>query len=426
MTVHKYCLVVALLACVSCGPVPPPRPPAPPPPDRTAEFTATCSAIWLQELGRAIDAPALTDCLAQARAGRTGDTIRQLVHDSDEAVAYRNRPQHVDPAQYTDAQLLTFRGAFFDVYAGDCDLPYGPRPHERTNIAVFAAPYYTKEQRECVYGLWKARGYTHGNVGPFIDPGYHGMNPGYDFRDDGGAWAADLIEEVWDHGFIPDVFITPDGWTVQQLQTLEPIFRSPRWQRLARLVVNGYEQQGSPYGWSNNVYVGHLAWLASVFPSAKRGLHTIADIEAPVGDGDETSADRCTADLIARLKCFHGNGDAWARVTPLIHFWFHQSEALFHPDHVDPNPSADGRTDAEHYFDLFDQSKASSFVQRFSFGRSGWPTVSANSGPLCVVAAEFLSYRVYWNLAFTEDMARDYGHRAVALGACGAMDGWRP
>lgn len=413
----KRLLVLCALFAASCvtAPVVPQQPPQPPAPDRTAEFRATCSVIWQEELGRAIDAPALEDCVAQAKAGRTGDEQRQLVHDGDEAVAWRNRPQHLDPATYSDEQLLKFRGALFTVKAnhlapatGFCDLPAGPRPHQPDNIAVFAAYYYTPEQRQCVYQLWKERGYTHGPIGPFIDPGYHGQTPPIDLRADGGAAVADLMQEVYDAGLIPVVFITPDGWTVEQLRTLEPILRSERWQHLVRVVVNGYEQQGSKYGWSNAQYVAYLSWLRDVFPNAKRGLHTIADIEAPVGNGDDTSRPGMS------------NGECWGRVTPLIHFWLHQSAALFTPNHMADN----GQTDGANWLALWDKTNPYSFISRFGRGVAGWPTSSANGGPLCVTPGEYASFITWWQNQ-AEDVARDWGAKALAAGSCGFMDGGR-
>lgn len=319
---------------------------------------------------------------------------------------------HVDPAKFTNAELLNFRGALFTVKAnhldgsGFCDLPGGPRPHQPDNIAVFAAYYYTPAQRQCVYQLYRERGYTHGPLGPFIDPGYHGEVPGIDFRADNGAAVMDLIQEVYDNGFIPVIFITPDGWTIDQLHTLDAIFAQPRFQKLARVVVNGYEQQGSKYGWSNQQYIQYLSWLRDTFPAAVRGLHTIADIEAPVGNGDDTS------------KPGMSNGECWGRVTVLIHFWLHQSEALFHPDHIADN----GKTDGENWLLLWDRNNPYSFINRFGRGTAGWPTTSANGGPLVAVPGEYRSFVTWWQNE-PEDIARQWGAKALAAGAPGYMDG---
>lgn len=66
-----------------------------------AEFTTTCSAIWQEELGRAIDPPALEDCVDRARKGAHEPELRQPVHDSPEAVAYRARIEEPPPAPVT-------------------------------------------------------------------------------------------------------------------------------------------------------------------------------------------------------------------------------------------------------------------------------------------------------------------------------------
>jgi hypothetical protein len=107
--------LLALLVTVSCAAQP--RPPASTPPapiDRTGEFTATCSSVWRDELGRPIDADALKDCVHQAQNGRTGDEIRALVHDSAEAAAYREHLAHAH-----DLPALPSKAEFIQNYQGD-------------------------------------------------------------------------------------------------------------------------------------------------------------------------------------------------------------------------------------------------------------------------------------------------------------------
>jgi len=387
---------------------------------RLLEFRGTIDAICQQELGRL---PSHTEgdpvgeiMLLMALQGQTGEQLTAWLHDQPEAVAYRTKPAHKDPADWTDAELLVIRGALNIKITA----PYGPRPGQPDNMASTNAPWiYTPEQRKAIRDGYKARGYTHGPVGPFVDPGYHGQIPGVDIRQPGAAdQIADLLQEFWDDGICPVVFIQVDGWTLGQMRTLEPVFRSDRWQRLCRVVCNGFEQQGSKYGWSNQDYINWLSWLRDVFPNAKRLLHTVDGIEAPVGNGDDTS------------KPGMSNGQCWSRVTPLIHGWLHQSSVLFPagvngalgPNHVDPN--GDGRTDEAHWFDLWDASKPWSFTSRFRHGTAGWPTTSANGGPLKVYAGEYYSFALWWANA-SEDFARDHGQRAVQLGADGYFDGGR-
>lgn len=368
----------------------------------------TIDALYLEELFRHADLGGAVNWVYHAREhGWTAEQIRAALQASEEWTAIR---AHKDPSSYSQDDLLKIRGSLFTVKAATSQ--WGPRPGQPDNVACLGfIPSYSEADRNLTIAAYKSRGYTHGPMGPFIDQGYHGQIPPIDFRDATvRAGIEDSIQWVWDQGIIPIIFITPDGWTVDQLRSLEPILRSEKWQRLCRIVCNGFEQQGSKYGWSNAQYIEYLTWLKDVFPTSVRLLHTISDIEAPVGNGDDTS------------KPGMSNGQCWARVTPLIHGWLHQSNALFDPRHVDPG--GDGRTDEAHWYDLWDAAKASSLVSRFRQGVAGWPTTSASGSPLKVYAGEFLSFRVYWE-NWSEDLARDYGAKALSLGADGYLDGGR-
>lgn len=380
------------------------------------ETYRTITTLYQEELGRPPDVSGGLNLLWNARENLwDGPKMRQFLHDSPEGVAYRSKPAHLDPATYSVDQLLRFRGSLFTVSE-----PGIPTFNTPGHSIFFYSAGYSPADRQKVYAAWKARGYTHGPIGPFLDPGYHGQVPAMDFRQNPDA-AADILEEVWDAGLIPIVFVIPDHagpeggwaeghvWSIEELKTLEPIYRSERWQKLCRVVVNGWELQGSKYGWSNAQYVEQLSWLADVFPSAVRGLHTIADIEAPVGNGDDTSQPGM------------GNGDCWARVAHLIHFWLHQSSALFTPDHVADN----GRTDGQNWLALWDKNAPASFIRRFTdptvYG--DWPkTCAFPDRGLTAIPGEYLSIEVY-NGRATEAQARDWGHKALLAGATGFMDG---
>ncbi len=82
----------------------------------------------------------------------------------------------------------------------------------------------------------RSRTYTHVQMGPFIDPGYHGQYPPVDFRNNPDVILA-CVEAWWNAGFAVVAFIGPDGWTTAQMQTLEPIFRQPRWQAVMKMIV---------------------------------------------------------------------------------------------------------------------------------------------------------------------------------------------
>jgi hypothetical protein len=323
------------------------------------------------------------------------------------------------PPAWTTAQLLDIRSALNIVVPG---APFGPRPDPPDNATNMASTngiwHYPPAWQDTILEAYRARHYTHGSVGPFVDvEGYHNRWPPTDVRDPvQAAQIQAAIEKIERAGIIPAMFIQVDGWTIEQMNELVPIFVEPWWQAHARLVVNGFEQQGSKYGWSNATYVTWLTWLRNVFPNAIRLLHTSADIESPVGDGDDTSQPGMS------------DGECWGRVTPLIHGWLEQSNALFPkgcngaegPDFVADNQL----TNEQNWFNLWDQAWPYSLVSRFRDGYAGWPTTSANGGPLKVYAGEFYSFAQFW-CSGREDYARDHGARAVALGAAGSFDGYR-
>jgi hypothetical protein len=64
---------------------------------RDPEFIATVTAIYRAELGREPDPGGLKSWVQHAREGWTGEQIRQAIHDSPEAVAYRARPPKPPP-----------------------------------------------------------------------------------------------------------------------------------------------------------------------------------------------------------------------------------------------------------------------------------------------------------------------------------------
>lgn len=379
--------------------------------DRLVEFHSLADALCLAELGRlpshTIGDPVGEIIEMMALQGRTGEQIQAWLHDQPEAIAWRTKPEHQDPAAWSVERLLAIRGSL----TIKLNVPLGPRPNQDDNVAFTTGLWnYTPADQQRILQAYKARSYTHAPIGPFIDPGYHGQFNPIDFRADPDR-AAGYIEQIWDADICPVVFIQVDGWSIDEMRTLEPIFRSDRWQKLCRVVCNGFEQQGSVYGWSNATYVEWLSWLKSVFPNAIRHLHTISQIEAPVGAGDDTS------------KPGMSNGEAWGRVTPLIHGWLRQGDELFHPDHVDP--SGDGRTDYAHWRDLWQTNVRGSLAARFRKGEAGWPTFSANGGPLKLYYGEGWSFDMYWENT-SEEQGRTYGKEAVDLGADGAFDGWRP
>jgi hypothetical protein len=299
--------------------------------------------------------------------------------------------------------------------------PFGPYPNQLDNMAsTNGLWFYPSEWQDRILSAYQVRKYTHGSVGPFVDAGYHNKWPPTDFRNPvQEAVIRSAIEKIERAGIIPAMFIQVDGWSIGQMNDLVPIFKQEWWQQHARLVVNGFEQMGSKYGWSNKTYIAWLSWLRDVFPAAKRLLHTAAGIEVPVGDGDDTSQPGMSA------------GECWARVTPLIHGWLQQDNALFPqgcngaegPDFIADN----GLTNEQNWLNLWDLRLPYSLTSRFRTGYAGYPTTSANGGPLKVYAGEFYSFPQFWcSNNRGEDYAIEHGAEAVKLGADGSFDGWQP
>src|SRR3954470_1005902 len=84
--------IVTLSLMVGCTPAPKPVVT----PDRIAEFTNTCQAIWLTELGRTIDPSGLASCIARAQAGGTKESISADVRTSSE---YRRHQEQLRKAE---------------------------------------------------------------------------------------------------------------------------------------------------------------------------------------------------------------------------------------------------------------------------------------------------------------------------------------
>lgn len=470
------------LFVASCGPIVPPKPPTPPtpPPETTVSFDLVackeepkdnyCAGPanakfalnthlnpdeYLVETGDGNgyvfvkDAPALPQTFIKitAEGFDTFDTgtisLLDLVKNNDAGNHnfYVLKSEHFDPWLFSAQDVLNFRGSLFTAREGACVTKFNPRPNDPTNILYFSATFYSPNEWACAMDRWSdVYGYTHGVMGPFIDPGYHDLIPAIDFRADPQP-VIDLVAKAWDRNLagkrtIPILAIVPDHWgadkgfadhvwTVQDLKELEPIYRSPEFQRIARAVMLCWECQGSKYGWANHQYVEYAQWLADVFPNSIRILHTISEIEAPVGNGDETDTSNCKGKTRG-YDCLT-NGEAWANVTKYFHAWFFQSNAMFYPGSRDPQT---GVLDSDNWYKLWDVSNPASFFGRFHNGFAGWPTTSANKpdvngGHFCAVAGEYRSMVSYWENA-DEQLTLDIGAKVLTLGgSCGFMDGGR-
>ncbi len=298
----------------------------------------------------------------------------------------------------TDA-LRKIRGSLFTARGA---VPMGPRPNQPDNIiswGEYANGHYQQDAADICFQVWAQRRYTHAAVGPFIDPGYHGQVPPFDFRADPDA-VVSRLETMLSRGIIPVGFIGPDNWTLDQMRTLEPIFRQPRWQAALKLIVPmGFEpSKDTP----NATYVDWFRWAGDVFPQALIYYHSPSDFDAP-GNND---------DLTPGTSKWIGPAECWRRVAPYLHGFLGQYGPFEHgPTHPD---------EQEHVIEFQKLFKDN----RFKTGYAGWPTFSKWGAhvPLDYHAAEYCSYSAWWQ-NLPESACRAWGDVAMGAGASGAFDG---
>jgi hypothetical protein len=307
---------------------------------------------------------------------------------------------HVDPSTIPLEQLARIRGA---MWTARLDIAYGPRPFQPTNInALEFLHLYPPTERHRMIAAYKQPGYTHTCVGPANGQGYHTDYPDVNFIDTGRFEEyLDLLELHWDNGLVPINFVKGDFWTLADLKHYEPLFMTPRAQRLMRVVVPG--------GWEpdretpSHVWRDWLEWAARVFPRSLRLLHMVADHDAP-GSSSEGFT----------------NDQLWHNVIHLLHGWLTQSFAFEDPTKL----ANDGkRTAFQEWRDSYDIRVTGSYPDRFVNGYAGWPTHSAwGNRPLKVYAGEYAAYWCY-NDDRPEAEAQAWGDAAMAVGADGYLDG---
>lgn len=282
--------------------------------------------------------------------------------------------------------------------------PAGPRPGREDNVIQMPGYIgYRADERAAMRARWHALRFNCCPIGAFVDPGYHAAdgqgNPAVDFRVDGGAHALACMEELTAERLIPALFIGPDNWTTAQMRTLEPIFRQPRWQAVAPIVVPmGYEfGQDTP----NADVVERFVWAHDVFPEALFGLHMVKNSDVP-GNND---------DLTPGSGRWIGPAACWQRLAPYLDYFFAQYGEFYNaPDHEDP-------ARVEEFRKVFRE-------QRFRKQIAGWPGFSASGPdqPILHVYAEGCSYPAYWpNLP--QEACFQWGDIAVESGADGVLDG---
>lgn len=303
---------------------------------------------------------------------------------------------------WTPQQLRAIKGAIWPTRG---PVQFGPRPGQPDNIIATGCEDYSAGDVAIARTALRARGYTHVDMGPFIDPGYHGQYPPVDFRTN-ADYVLTLIESWWAAGFAVVSFIGPDNWTTAQMETLEPIFRQPRWQAALKQIV--------PYGWepskdtSNAQFVARFQWARRVFPTALQYIHLAADFDAPGNNDDFTPG----------TPLYLGHAEAWRRVVPYLTGFLIQNGPYTTAPSADP-------TLAKNFGDQFRADVSGSLRDRFRNGYAGWPTICATGEPLDLIGAEETSYEAYWH-NLPEDASRAWGQVAMAAGADGFFDGGNP
>lgn len=316
--------------------------------------------------------------------------------------------KHITPDAYTFQQLANIRGAMWP-HAGFPGLPFGPRPGDETNIiATGSWNCYTTEQRDSITAMLKANNYTHVVYGPFAPTAsYHGQycDPTTDFH----KWLDDL-EDLWDRGFIPIVFLHPDNYSFQQtVDYYTPLFASDsRVTKLIKVVVpSGWEP--TKYGWSSQTWSKYIVWARTVFgPSALVLIHTVADVDAPVGTDDAGDDNG------------KGNGLGWQHVFDAgLDGWLIQNGAYTTDPDVDTEL-------AKNFCSQFDKGDLGAQLHgvrwHFMNAIAGWPAKTWRGLDFLLYNGEVTAYSGYWN-NLPENVRIKWGSLAMKCGADGALDG---
>lgn len=332
----------------------------------------------------------------------------------------------LNPETLSLSQLAKIRGAMWTVRG---PWRYGPRPGSPDNITALEFIYsygdpldahHLNDEQKAMISTYKKYGYTHLAWGPPCAQSYHGQYPDTDFSTSPEMFEKflDWTEMWYTQGLIPVTFLHADGETYDQtVARYDHLIRhNARAQRLLRIVVpTGWEP--TQYGWSSTTWAKFCSWAHDLLPNALILIHTVADVDAPVGT-DENGDDNG-----------HPNAEGWARVTPHIHGWLTQSAAFADPTgHGDPNNPQ--FTNFDNWARQFDKTVRGSYYDRFHHGYAGWPTNSlwGPTTPIKIYAGEFTSYWQYWYQPSPRyyDEGVKWGDRALSVGADGVLDSCSP
>lgn len=418
LKIFKLVLLLTLALIAGCAPVRPPKPVDPPKPApkyvhvvlRQADTVVrpTSSALELDDATTractTLDNDMVSCGLPDYAQYGWGAHLTATVGDQTERIDFYLAADvnlvfpdgHFDPSQVPLEELVRIRGAMWTETWG---CPLGPRPWQGDNVCATDFLWnYDEGTRLAIVQHLRSLGYTHAVVGPIVDSdGYHGSWTPNDWTQKFDQFL-DQAQFLWDHGLAPVVFIHPDNWTLEQTQGLTGLFQSPRAQKLLRIIIpSGWEP--TKYDWSNATWIEYAKWGRQVFPNAIIGIHTVCDVDAPVGTdarGDDNG----------RLP----NAEAWGRISPYLHFWLTQSCTFENPDGHDDPPFSN----FQNWTRLFDLSVRGSYADRFVHGYAGWPMFSAWGGsPIWVCAGEYYSYPVFWQHA-PRETARVWGDSTLA------------
>jgi len=313
------------------------------------------------------------------------------------------RAAPVDPATVPLEELAAIRGA---MWTARHPLRSGPRPGKPTNIlALSAIAGEAPEVREAAFRAYTSRAYTHGVVGAWQPQPYSPYHQIYPRQNLTFEQYLDLLQQFWDHGIKPVVFVKPDGWSCQQLESLTQFYSQPRAQRLIRIAVpGGWEPNNNT---SNAEWLCWLQWGRRVLPNALSLIHMEADVDVPGNQEDQKAL---------------GIPGIWQRVAPLVHGYLVQNAGYVYGG--SETPSAEFIKNFTDQFRLNPKPGRGSLADRFTWGYANWPTSSAwGSGRrVRVYAAEYAAFANFW-WDWDERFARQLGDAAIAAGADGYLDG---
>lgn len=304
----------------------------------------------------------------------------------------------------TDAELRAWTGAIATVL---WDGPCGHRPGQPDNTlftAQYDSPCYDAATRSKMRAAYP---YTHWAIGPIVQKGYHGYWPDTDWRVQPDVFL-DRVDELWWAGKRPAIFVTPDTGLCADGRTVDfdcmerefgPIYRAPRFQSRARIVVLAWEPAYDRATWLRLAKV-----VRGWFPSALIYIHMESGHGAP-GHGYELamrypSGHPQAGELMPgepnEARPFLTEGEMWGGIKDPSRpgYTAHRESIaalldgeLLQDTWAFGGYTDEGRTPEEQVlYDAWDR------VRRFRDGYAGWPTNGYRGLPLDVVVFEFGSY----------------------------------